>query len=56
MDERDAVRDVNDDPDEDDDGEDLFAEGLEEYVCQSLHSPSVPSICLPYAYSAHQMR
>ncbi|RDX48006.1 MCM-domain-containing protein [Lentinus brumalis] len=30
MDERDAVRDVNDDPDEDDDGEDLFAEGLED--------------------------
>ncbi len=50
MDERDAVRDVNDDPDEDDDGEDLFAEGLEEYVCQFLHSPSVPlrlpALCL----------
>ena len=31
MDERDAVRDVNDDAD-DDDGEDLFAEEFEEYV------------------------
>nr|VWP01020.1 V-type proton ATPase catalytic subunit A (V-ATPase subunit A) (EC [Ganoderma boninense] len=31
MDERDAVRDINDDPDGDDDGEDLFAEEFEEY-------------------------
>ena len=32
MDERDAVRDINDDADDDDDGEDLFAEEFEECV------------------------
>ena len=32
MDERDAVRDVNDQPDEEDEGDDLFAEEFEECV------------------------
>lgn len=30
MDERDAVRDVNDNPDDEDDGDDLFAEDFQE--------------------------
>ena len=55
MDERDAVRDINEDAD-DDDGEDLFAEEFEECVYFSLALDSLPRrvcsppICCGYIY------
>ena len=50
LDERDAVRDVNDDADEDEDGDDLFAEDFQEYVGPLFlvsipHFRPVPSYC-----------